>query len=57
MRQPARPAAQAAQQIVMQAECRPKGGGQQELPGLQQQRLLHQPNSRRRKLPRFCSAS
>ena len=41
MRQPARPAAQAAQQIVMQAECRPEGGGQQELPGLQQQRLLH----------------
>lgn len=36
-----RPAAQAAQQIVMQAECRPEGGGQQELPGLQQQRLLH----------------
>lgn len=41
VRQPARPAAQAAQQIVMQAECRPEGGGQQELPGLQQQRLLH----------------
>ena len=41
MRQPARPAAQAAQQIVMQAERRPEGGGQQELPGPQQQRLLH----------------
>ena len=36
MRQPARPAPQAAEQIVMQAERRPEGNGQQELPGLQQ---------------------
>lgn len=45
------PAAQGAQQVVEQPQGRAQPEGQEELRGVERNRLLHQPNNRERRLP------
>lgn len=49
--QRAAPAADEAKQVVKDTECHTEQGGEYELPHLQRNRQLHQPNRRRKKPP------